>query len=80
MAPAWLSQLHDLLGQPDEPTMRRGNRITEPGDPLRRSTVLLPLLVRWCVTRQVLNDPPPYIGRAKKGFRVIVADRRWRSA
>lgn len=76
MTPVWLGELHDLLQAPDRPGDRRGHRVTCPGRADRRSTVLLPLLTRWCVTRQVLNDPPPYIGRAKKGFKLVIADRR----
>lgn len=78
-APEWLGQLHDLLLTPDLSKDRRGHRVTCPGRPDRRSAVLLPLLTRWAVTRQVLNDAPPFIGRAKKGFRLIVADRRRRA-
>lgn len=74
--PAFQS-LHDLLASPDPSDLiGRGHRITQPGDPQRRSTVLLPLLTRWAVTRQVLNDAPPFIGKARKGFKLRIADRR----
>lgn len=82
MAPVWLSQLHDLLGQPDEPFMRRGHQITHTGKWDRRSSVLLPLLTRWAQHHYIAKDAPAIPGKARKaakGFRLIIADRRRRA-
>lgn len=80
MTPAWLPELHALLTRIDPTDLKgRGHYQTVPGDPSRRSTVLLPLLTRWAVTRQIQNDPPMHIGKARKGFRLHVADRRRRA-
>lgn len=80
MAPTYLSDLHRLLEQRDPVDLiGRGHRQTVAGDPNRRKTVLLPLLTRWAVTRQIANDAPMFIGKARKGFRIIVAERRRRA-
>ena len=80
MTPAWLPDLHRLLLAADPPDMRRrANHVTQPGRADRRSTILLPLLTRWAQHRHVGKDPAPHIGKARKGFRLIVADRRRRA-
>lgn len=80
MTPSWLTELHVLLNLADPPDLEgRGHHQTVAGDPSRRATVLLPLLTRWAVTRQIQNDPPMHIGKARKGFRLHVADRRRRA-
>lgn len=80
MPPAWLSHLQDVLDQPDPPELiRRGHRLTQAGWANRRSTVFLPLLVRWAQVRYVAKDAPPHLGKAKKGFNLRIADRRRRA-
>lgn len=62
----WLMRLHALLAQPDPPDLRgRGSRVTCPGDPKRRQSVFLPLLVRWTQHRCLAVDPDPYIAPAR---------------
>lgn len=59
-------RLEALLGSPDPPDLaHRGHVITQPGDPKRRQTVLLPLLTRWAQVRYVGKDPDPYLGKAR---------------
>lgn len=80
MPPVWLSHLQTLLDQPDPQEMiGRGHRQTHAGKPDRRTSVFLPLLVRWAQVRYVANDAPPFIGKAKKGFNLRIADRRKRA-
>lgn len=79
MAPTYLSDLHALLAQPDPVDLpKRGCRVTCAGDPLRFTSVYLPLVKRWAITHQAGKDKAPFIGKARKGYRLIVADRRWR--
>jgi hypothetical protein len=60
-----LTELDALLHAPDPPDLpTRGFRLTQPGDPGRRQTVLLPLLVRWAQIRCLDVDPEPEIGPA----------------
>lgn len=83
MPPTWLSQLHDLLGSPDSADLiGRGSRITAQGKADRRSTVFLPLLTKWAQHHYIAKDAPAIPGKARvaKGFRLIIADRRKRSA
>lgn len=79
-APAWVVDLHRLLASTDPPELiGRGHRVTYAGKADRRSTVLLPLLTRWAQYRYVDRDPAPFIGSARKGFRLIIAERRRRA-
>ena len=55
-----------ILAIPDEPQMVRGHRLTRLGDPQRRRTVFLPLLVRWAQRRYLAGDPEPVLGQAKR--------------
>ena len=58
-------ELATLLAKPDPPDLRgRGFRVTQEGDPKRRQTVLLPLLVRWAQGRCLAVDPEPQLARA----------------
>lgn len=73
----WLVELHDFLDRPDPACLiGRGHHVTQPGRADRRTTVLIPLLTRWLQTRYVQNDPAPHIGKARKGFRLRIADKR----
>ena len=55
-----LQRLTEVLAQPDPPDLRgRGVRWTHPGDPQRRQTVQLPLLIRWAQHRCLQVDPEP---------------------
>lgn len=55
-----LARLDALLRMPDPPDLpRRAHRITQVGEWSRRSTVLLPLLVRWVQQRYVLIEDTP---------------------
>ena len=79
MTPPDLVQLHDFLATADPAELiGRGHHVTQAGAANRRSTVLLPLLVRWAQVRFVERDAPPHLGKARKGWRLVVADRRWR--
>ncbi len=61
-----LDDLARLLAEPDPPELaRRGHHVTIAGDPRRRQTVLLPLLVRWAQRRCLAVDPEPYIAPAR---------------
>lgn len=80
MAPTWLSQLHDLLGQQDGPDLiGRGSRITVAGKADRRVSVFLPLMTKWAQHRYLAKDAPLSIGTVKKGFALRIADRRKRA-
>ncbi len=64
-------ELASLLAMPDPPDLRgRGYRVTQAGDPRRRQTVLLPLLVRWAQGRCLSVDPEPQLAPA-----VLVSER-----
>ena len=55
-------ELARLLSAPDPPELpRRRARLTQAGDPRRRETVLLPLLVRWAQWRCLAADPEPVV-------------------
>ena len=55
-------ELARLLSAPDPPDLpRRRARLTQAGDPRRRETVLLPLLVRWAQWRCLAADPDPVL-------------------
>lgn len=46
-----------LLELADPPGLRRAHRLTCSGDPRRHERVLLPLLVRWKVRREIEREP-----------------------
>jgi len=80
-----LQRLADVLAHPDPPELRRrGMRWTQAGDPIRRQTVLLPLLIRWAGHRCRLADPPPMIApvgaRTSTQLRLVTADTPRRTA
>jgi hypothetical protein len=55
-----LQRLADVLALPDPPELPgRGVHWTQAGDPSRRRTVLLPLLMRWAGHRCQLADATP---------------------
>ena len=63
-----LQRLTEVLAQPDPPDLRgRGVRWTHAGDPQRRQTVLLPLLIRWAQHRCLHVDPEPATAPARPG-------------
>lgn len=68
MAPwdaATFAALEQLLALPDpHDLIGRGHRVTHHGEPLRRQTRLLPLLVRWAQWRCLMVDPEPALERA----------------
>ncbi len=71
--------LDALLSQPDPVDLvGRGHHVTQPGDPRRRETVFKPLMIRWLQHHYIAKDPAPFIGKARKGFRLHIADRRKR--
>lgn len=54
---AELVRLHALLHAPDPPDLpRRAHTVTQCGDPSRRQSVMLPLLVRWLQMRYVMVE------------------------
>lgn len=54
---AELARLDALLHAPDPPDLpRRAHAVTQCGDPTRRHSVMLPLLVRWLQTRYVMVE------------------------
>ena len=62
-----LIQLARLLATADPPDLvGRGAHVTYAGDPKRRQTVLLPLLIRWVQWRCLAVDPEPFVGRATR--------------
>ena len=63
--PARVQAFEQLLATRDAFDGWRRHRVTQPGDPDRRRTVLLPLLTRWAQQRCLAVDPVPDVGRAK---------------
>ena len=83
-----LQRLADILAQPDPPELPgRGARRTHAGDPTRRQSVLLPLLIRWAQHRCLCLDPEPAIAphrdhsaRTSTLARTVTADTAMRTA
>jgi hypothetical protein len=72
-----LLRLADVLAQPDPPELpRRGARPTHAGEPTRRQTVLLPLLIRWAQHRCLSPEPELAVPRQQ----TVTADSITRTA
>lgn len=65
--PIRASELATLLAShPDPFDWMRTHRVTQPGDPNRRQTVLPGLLRRWAQRRHLMVDPDPVLAPARR--------------